>query len=80
MKELPERSRLLKPSYQTFAFFWPWVLLAALFTWRPQMWVLVLGAGFCLGYGWAYLRIFKQIDQVFGKETADKIWTILRGY
>lgn len=80
MAAIQGRPRLLKPSYQTFAFFWPWVLLIALFSWRPEMWVLILGLGFCLGYVWAYLRIFKQMDQVFGKETADKIWTIFRGY
>jgi len=75
-----ERPKLLIPSYQILAFFWPWVLLLALIIWQPEMWVLGLGAGFFLGYLWAYLRIFKHMDQVFGRETANKIWVIFRGY
>lgn len=75
-----ERPRLLKPSYQTLAFFWPWVLWLALVSWKTEMWVLGLGGGFFLGYGWAYLRIFKQLETVFGKDKANKIWVLLRGY
>lgn len=75
-----QRPKLLKPSGQTFAVFWPVVGLLALFSWKSEIWVLVLGAGFFIGYIWAYLRIFWQLEQVFGKDSADKIWVLFRGH